>query len=557
MVPQAEAGYSFANSCAQNKRCGVSFQCAFLPLGKQGMLNSRFEEVMPREVKAMAFAIGILGIVWVLSEWIITNNTTNLILGAVVAVGCVFLVATSNDWRNGVYVFLGWLVFEDLIRKFVGNSTYMFFAKDIIIGVTYLAMLRALQRRKLLVFKPPFLLWLVVFFGFGLIQAANPNSPSVLYGLLGLKLYFYYVPLMFAGYALLRTENDLHKILIFNTAIGVVVAGLGIVQSVLGLSFLNPADLAPDLQTLGHDVRYSPITHLEVQRGTSVYVSEGRYAQSLILFFILGCGTAGYLLMRTKQGRKLVFPALAVTTLATIMAGVRGSFVAVIASIFALTAGMLWGAPWRLGRRLRMGRTIRLALVGLALAIGTMFLLAPDAINARLALYSETLLPGSTSSDLGYRAWDYPVKALTDVFSQPNWQLGNGIGTASLGTQYVSRALDEAPPKIGAESGYGAIILEFGIIGPVVWTLWTVALLISAWKVVRKLRHTTFFPIAFAIFWYMIYVLGLCSFYGIATYQDYLPNAYLWLSVGMLFRMPGLLAEQKQRENTSNAPARS
>jgi hypothetical protein len=521
------------------------------------MLNGRFDDVMPRQVKATALVTGVLGLVWMLSNWILTDNTTDLILGAVVAAGLIFVITTASDWRNGIYVFLGWLVFEDLIRKFAGNGVYMFFAKDVLIAVTYVAMLMALSRRKLLLFKPPFLLWLSIFFGLGLVQALNPNSPSVLYGLLGLKLYFYYVPLMFAGYALLRTEEDLHKILILNMAIGLVVAGLGIAQSVLGLSFLNPADFDPDLQTLGHDIRYSPITHLEVQRGTSVYVSEGRYSQSLVLFFILGFGAAGYLLMRTKRGRKLVFPALGITALATIMAGIRSSFVALLASTVILVAGFVWGAPWRKGQTFRIGKTIRLALAFSTLAIVLMILLFPDAINARWALYSETLMPGGERSELGNRAWDYPVKAMESVLSQPNWQLGNGIGTASLGTQYVSKALGTPPPAFGSESGFGSLILEFGIGGPILWVLWTGSLLLCAWTVVRKLKHTALFPIGFALFWYQVYILVFGFFYGMTAYQDYLTNAYLWLTVGMLFRMPGLLAERTQHETAPHVPARS
>ena len=45
----------------------------------------------------------------------------------------------------------------------------------------------------------------------GLIQVFNQNSPSILYGLLGFKVYFYYVPLLFAGYALIRTDGDLQE----------------------------------------------------------------------------------------------------------------------------------------------------------------------------------------------------------------------------------------------------------------------------------------------------------------------------------------------------------
>jgi hypothetical protein len=235
------------------------------------------------------------------------------------------------------------------------------------------------RRRQLPTFKAPFFLWLYIFFFVALLQVINPNSPSVLYGLLGLKLYFYYIPLMFAGYALLRSEANLHSFLMVNTWIALVAAGLGVAQSVLGLTFLNPTDLAPELQTMGHDVRFSPITHLKVERSTSVYVSDGGFAEALTLFFILGVGTAGYLLMRTKRGRKLVFPALAVVVLAAVMCGVRHSFVAILASAVVLVAAIVWGAP-RGEQTFRIMKAIRLGFVSVAAAVVLMLVLFPEAL---------------------------------------------------------------------------------------------------------------------------------------------------------------------------------
>jgi len=89
-------------------------------------------------------------------------------------------------------------------------------------------MLVARRKNKLLVFKPPFIVLLAVFFWFAIAQVFNPHSPTIFFGLLGMKTYFYYVPLMYAGYAVLRNDEDLRKVLILNMWIGIVVAGLGV-----------------------------------------------------------------------------------------------------------------------------------------------------------------------------------------------------------------------------------------------------------------------------------------------------------------------------------------
>jgi hypothetical protein len=66
---------------------------------------------------------------------------------------------------------------------------------------------------------------------------------------------------------------------------------------------------------------------------------------------------------------------------------------------------------------------------------------------------------------------------------------------------------------------------------------------------VRKLKQTALFPIGFAIFWYAFMCLGPFTFYGLNTYQNYLTCAYLWLIVGMLYRLPGLLADEQARQS--------
>ena len=71
------------------------------------------------------------------------------------------------------------------------------------------------------------------------------------------------------------------------------------------------------------------------------------------------------------------------------------------------------------------------------------------------------------------------------------------------------------------------------------------AILLSAWRVVKKLRGSPWFPLAFVIFWYAGLLLVPMTFAGMATYQDFVLNAYFWLLLGMLFRLPSLaLSEQ-------------
>jgi hypothetical protein len=68
----------------------------------------------------------------------------------------------------------------------------------------------------------------------------------------------------------------------------------------------------------------------------------------------------------------------------------------------------------------------------------------------------------------------------------------------------------------------------------------SVAILSAAFKVVKKLRGSPFFPLGFVIFWYSFFLLLPATFSGIQAYEDFLLNAYFWLMLGVLFRLPTL-----------------
>ena len=366
---------------------------------------------------------------------------------------------------------------------------------------------------------------------------------------MGFKLYFYYMPLMFVGYALIRNDEDLRKFLVINLGLAGVIGVIGIIQAMVGHSFMNPAHLAPELQDLGELDRFTPLTNQLVSIPSSIFVSAGRYSLYLVLAFILAVGSAGYLLLHTTKNRKLVFLILGITVVATMFCGSRGAVMYVMASSLGLTAVFLWGAPWRWQQAHRMLKAIRRVFIVSALGLTAILLIFPEEAAPRIAFYMETLNPKSSAFEVGSRTWDYPMGGLISAIEQPHWLAGNGIGTASLGGQYVAKILHQPPIPVWVEEGYGQMILEMGFAAPLLWILWTAALLVYGWRVVRRLRSTRFFPIGFAILWYAFLLLYPFTYGGLAPYQNFVDNAYLWLTVGILFKLPALYAA-----NPSGAP---
>ena len=268
-----------------------------------------------------------------------------------------------------------------------------------------------------------------------------------MYGVLALKIDFYYVPLMFLGYALMERPADLERFLVVNIAAGILIAGLGIAQSVVGGNFLTPDDLAPELYELTHTLRYSPITHSASAVTSSVFVSSGRFSFYLILLWILAMGAQGYLLLARRPGAKYGFFGIGVVTVAVMITGTRTPFVFMLASALMMSAAFLWGAPWRWGQGHRLVKALRRAFLVERGRVG------PDGHGFPHRAWGPLEVPvrnvviaGNEGSEWQVRGWDYPIQNLLMAFDHDRWVEGYGTGTASLGMQYVTRIIGGAGP---------------------------------------------------------------------------------------------------------------
>ncbi len=500
--------------------------------------------------------LGLLVVLWLAyqaAQMILAGELNTLILIGMLFVGGAIVVAILNDWKRGLYLFLAWILFEDLVRKYLGNNMAIFFAKDILVLIVYLSFVISRRANRIRYFRPPFLIPLLIFIWLGLIQVFNPASDSIFYGLLGMKIYFLYVPLLYVGYAFLESDEDLRKLLTFNMILVVCVTALGIAQAIVGPTFLNPQTLQENIRDMASLYRASPISGQLAYRPTSVFVSTGRFSNFVIVSWVLALGFGGYMLLRSRRRHWIAFLPVGFVGIAAIMSTSRTAFMWTATSALIFIAGFLWGAPWRKGQVHRVLLTIQRIMLVAGVALMFMIFVFPEQIGSRFAIYDETLSPSSPTSELVNRARDYPLKNLTMAFQYEHWVTGYGIGTCSLGTQYVTRLLHAAPMGIGVESGYGQILLELGAAGLLLWIVLSVAVILSAWKVVKQLRQTPWFPIAFSIFWYSFLLLIPMSYIGFIAYQDYVMNAYLWLMLGILFRLPEL-AKRTELGNLAETP---
>jgi hypothetical protein len=470
-------------------------------------------------------------------EAIIEDDPLKLYYSGLAVLGIVGFLAIFKNWRLGLYCFVAWIAVEDLIRKYLGNNMILYFAKDFLALALYFSFFMARRSTNTKLYRPPFLIILLVFFWYCVIQTLNPASTSIFYGLMGLKLCFLYAPLLLVGHALVDSEKELRRFFFFNSVLILVVAGFGIVQSILGHTFLNPEVVQEDIRGLSTLYRASPISGLVAYRPTSFFVSAGRFQNFLIVSWILALGFGGFLLMRKQSGRLIAFTAVSILAAASLLTASRGVFLWNLASAMVIAPAVILGASWSGEQRIKVMRAIQRAAVFVAISLTFLVAVFPQEVASRLAIYTETLSPYSSASEFGGRTWNYPLQNFVAAFDYPRWPYGYGIGTSSLGVQYVARIMHAPPMNVAVENGYGQLVIELGIVGLLLWILLAFAITRSAWQAAKKLKATVWFPIGFAIFWYIFLLIFPISFYGFVAYQDFVMNAYFWLVLGILFRI--------------------
>ena len=486
---------------------------------------------------SFGFLIAVVYAAYQVAQAILADNLAGLGFAAVLLLGVAVFIAVLNDWRRGLYLLIGWILFEDFVRKYLGNNMVIYFGKVILAIVLYISFFRAMKSQKIKKFAMPFRVPLLIFVWFCVLQMFNPASPTIFYGILGLQINFLFIPLFYVGYAVTESEADLHRLFSFICVLILIVAALGLAQSIVGPTFLNPKVMQEDIRELSNTYRAAPISGVIAYRPTSVFVSAGRFQDFLIVSWLISLGYGGYLLLRRRKGRTLAFTTVGVVAAASVMSASRGVFMWNTGGTLLIVAGFLWGAPWRQREALRVVRAIQ--RTSLLIGIGLIILLTifPKELGSRMAIYSETLMPDSPASELVQRTQTYPIQQLEYAFSDPRWPYGYGLGTCTLGTQYVVRIMHAARLAVGVESGYGNMVVELGIVGLILWNVLGVAIGASSWKVVTELRGTPWFPLAFAIFLYSMLIIFPMEFTGNSAYQDFVLNADLWLFLGVLYRL--------------------
>src|SRR5262249_4979157 len=136
-----------------------------------------------------------------------------------------------------------------------------------------------------------------------------------------------------------------------------------------GHTFLNPSVLDESIRELSTLYRAAPISGAIVYRPNSVFVSSGRFADFILVGWLLTFGYTGYLLLRHRKGRNLAFLVLSILAGAILLCASRGILMWTLGTTIIGSAAFLWGAPWKQREVIRVLRTLQRVVIGIVLSM--------------------------------------------------------------------------------------------------------------------------------------------------------------------------------------------
>lgn len=447
-----------------------------------------------------------------------------------IAAGAVVLLAALlvglRNWRWSLYGLLCYLPVSGIaiLAAYPGRTdrAVAILAKDFVFVVpAYVGFLVYFwRRRRPFWFKGAPLVLLGLLALIVVVQGFNPELKNHLVGLIGIKLWLFYVPLFFLGYYLVETRGQLFRVLGGMTLLAIVPAVIGLTE--VGLYYTGHAQTVWDA--------YGGSVDAATQNRTTFILSHGctlRRVPSTFSFFYQYYLFAAAMVViafawwrgSRPAGRQLRVGGVLflLILLAAMFSGVRLAFVVIPLMVAAMIVLGLRSAnrlPWAV---------VGIGVACFAIAAGTGA--GVCGIGQHLAETTNTekdVVVTHSVSEAVHKTW-----------------LGLGAGSDSTGARYAfpNNKLETVSGPV-QEAWYVKTYLELGVFGLAIVLALLLTILVRAFRIHQRLRDPRLKMVSAGILAFMGFVL---VYNAKAQYFDLDPtNVYFWLFAGILMGLPRL-----------------
>lgn len=430
----------------------------------------------------------------------------------------VIMFGASQNWKLSIKIILILVIIEGGLRRwaFPGAKDLIYFLKDFILIGSYLGFA---SRPRPIADQYPFIKELTgVIAIICCLQAFNPSLGSPIVGLLGIRSYLLYIPLVWVLPHLFDSGEDLRNFLrkyllcIFPVCILGIVQFFSPIDSPLNVYVANEEIL--DVATVGEYVRITGT--FSYIAGLSVYLT---LCFSLLIVFITQ--------ELTFKWQAIYSLELALVVINSFMSGARGVILYEILFIISYIGCLCFVRPKS------ALNFIRSLFIPIALSTFIAIIYFQPAIEA-FTTRAET-----AGDSVEQRIFEGFTQVLT--YSENSIE-GYGTGATQGGVNSLRNLLNLPPgePLPPSEGETGRVVVEIGLVGFFLWYGLRIVLLISLVSVLLKLKNPFYQELVLAIF-----LFQLINLTGQLITQPTM-LVYFWFFSGFIYLLPAL--EDRERE---------
>lgn len=495
----------------------------------------------PKVRKALAFSVAAATVGTLLGA---VSYTQDPILGSFLGAGAGFLsgaiIGAFADWRVGLGLLVFVLLGEDSLRKAVPNSPYWIsLGKDFLIAACYLSYAFRPQLRKPLrrsdnqekygVYMP-ILLW----FGFVVLQAANPALPNILVGISGIRTWILCFPMMILMSNFFRTSKSADDFLRAITYLAIPIFIVTMLQN----SFYE------DLPFFLRETAFRKVRTLEA--GGEVRYNESIFASPTLLALVCVfqlCLAIGLLKMkRARRQRVLLWVSGYCAVMSAHLSGIRTGLLFCAIAVLTCLPLMLY----RFERRAAKPRVRRSGLFfGGVLGLMLGALLVSQMTGNRAEAFWTSIQP-----EIVEQRMEVAIE-VTDDFG--GGLLGNGTGSAGKSGRVMNLLGQPSPSNEYVEWGTALVRYSFGVIGMWLGALFGLWALFGLLRIVMRNREGPFATVRYALWIYLGAQLSWYLFKAYPVLENGTMGVLFWSSAGLIIGLRRLdEIEAPERNATAN-----
>ncbi len=442
-----------------------------------------------------------------------------------ILIGALFVpvlwLAIFMRWRWGLYGLLLYLPFAGAVALLMSPNKAPLLFKDIFFVIPAYISFFVFHIRDLRMATVPGVVLgsMLALAALVLIQTMNPGVTNLLVAAIGVKVWLFYMPLMFLAAAAINTPEDLLRILRLLLVVAVIPCAVGLIQWAASATIGHEAAITAfyGRAAAGATQRFAQFDY-----GGAYYRIPSTFTFTTQYFgFTLAMLVPAYILLSIDPSlawRNFARFMFGLIIVASILSGARASviFVPLLIAAMYLVEGRL------------SGLTAGIVMIPL-LMFAVLYVAGIDPLR----------IVGATGFLVGKYTEQIVVKTIINAVAEFPLGQGTGMNTGPARHFYTGGVFK------AFESYYAKAIAELGVVGLLAVLAVFTSIILSGYRIMRRTRVPGLKRCAAALAAFFI-VMAINSGKGWAVDLDPI-NVYFWVFAGILFKLPYLEVFPLQR----------